>query len=232
MSLADVVGHAGGAVLAAVFGLIARLRGTRALHPVGVCGAARLDVRTGPPSGVPVLDGPGPHRGVARWSRATGRRGDGLDIEGLALRIDGPTGGDVLLASTGTGVVGRHVLVLRRRDTHGPLTTLLPLSTRRGRLLLRLDPVEADPVEADPRGWAAGAHPPTSYRLLVSAPGRPWHERGTLELTWTEGDCTRRHDPVGRPPAGTWVAPLWAALRDPSYAASEQVAADPVTPAG
>ena len=232
MTLAGVAARAGGAVLAAVFGLTARLRGTRALHPVGVCGSARLDVRPGPTSGVAILDGPGPHAGLARWSRATGRRGEGLDVEGLALRLDGPAGGDVLLASTGTGVVGRHVLVLRRRDAHGPLTTLLPLSTRRGQLLLRLDPGEPDPGSPAESGRADAAHPPTSYRLLVSAPGHPWHERGTLSLTWTDRDCTRRHDPVGHPPAGTWVHPLWAALRDPSYAASEEVAADPVTPAG
>ena len=31
-------------------------------------------------------------------------------------------------------------------------------------------------------------------------------------------------------PAGAWTHPLWARLRDPSYAASQQVAADPTTP--
>lgn len=220
MTLAEPLGRAGGALLAALFGLTARLRGTRALHPVGVCGTARLAVRPAPPSGVVLLDDPGPHACLVRWSRATGRRGDGYDIEGLAVRVEGAAAGDLLFASTGTGVVGRHVLMPRTLADHGPVTTLLPLSTRRGPLLLRLDPVEEP--------GAPG--PPTAYRLLVSAPGRPWHERGMLTITWTDRDCTRRHDPVGHPPAGAWTHPLWARLRDPSYAASQQVAADPTTP--
>lgn len=206
-------------MLAGLFGVLARLRGSRALHPVGVCGTA--DLRTSPDgeSGVRLLDDPGPHPCLVRWSRATGRRGEGYDIEGLALRVWGAAAGDLLFASTGTGVVGRHVLTLRRLRDHGPVTTLLPLSTRSGPLLLRLDPVEAP---------GAGG-PPTAYRLLVSAPGRPWHERGRLTVTWTDGDCTRRHNPVGHPPAGAWTHPLWARLRGPSYAASQQVAADPIT---
>jgi hypothetical protein len=218
---AEPLARAGGALLGTVFGLTARLRGTRALHPVGVCGTASLTVRPGPHTGVVLLDDPGPHPCSVRWSRATGRK-DGFDVEGLALRLDGPAAGDVLLASTGTGVVGRHVLVLRRPDRHGPLTTLLPLSTPRGSLLLRLDPL-------DP-GGAGADEPPTAYRLLVCAPARPWHDRGTLTVTWTDRDCARRHDPVGHPPAGTWTHPLWARLRHPSYAASQRVEADPTTP--
>lgn len=214
-----LAGRLGGVALGAAFGLVARLRGTRALHPVGFCGAGTLTVRPATHSGVVLLDDPGPHPCLVRWSRATGRR-DGSDIEGLAVRLQGGAAGDVLLASTGTGVITRHLLTLRGRDDHGPLTTLLPLSTARGPLLLRLDPM------------TDGADPPAAYRLLVSAPGRPWHERGRLDISWTEVDCTRRHDPVGHPPAGSWVHPLWARLRDPSYAASQRVRADPVEPHG
>lgn len=209
----DALAGAGGGLLAAAFGATARVRGTRALHAVGVCGTGLLTVRPGPASGVVLLDGPGPHPCTVRWSRATGRQ-HGLDVEGLAVRVDGPAAGDVLLASTRTGVVGRHVLTLRRPQDHGPLTTLLPLETARGPLLLRLDPA------------GQGESPPTAYRLLVAAPGRPWHERGRLEITWTERDCARRHDPVGSPPAGTWTHPLWARLRDPAYDASQRVRAE------
>lgn len=211
------VGRAGGAVLARAFGWAARLRGTRALHAVGFCGTGLLTVRPGARSGVVMLDDPGPHPCLVRWSRATGLR-DGPDIEGLAVRLEGPASGDVLVASTGTGVLTRHLLTVRRRHDHGPLTTLLPLSSPSGPLLLRLDPLTDT------------ADPPSSYRLLVAAPGRPWHERGRLDITWTDEDCTRRHDPVGHPPAGTWTHPLWARLREPSYAASQQVRADPEEP--
>ncbi len=212
-----LLGRVGGAALALGFGLAARLRGTRSLHPVGFCGTGTLTVSPGAPSGVVLLDDPGPHHCLVRWSRATGLR-DGPDVEGLAVRLEGPAAGDVLLASTGTGALTRHVITVRGRWEHGPLTTLLPLSTARGPLLLRLDPL------------TDGADPPTAYRLMVSAPLRPWHERGRLDITWTSTDCTRRHHPVTRPPAGTWTHPFWARLRQPSYAASQQVGADPEEP--
>lgn len=208
-------------MLAAVFGATARVRGTRALHPVGVCGSGSLALVPGPPSGVPLLDSAGPHPCQVRWSRAVGLR-RGWDIEGMALRIGGAAAGDLLLASTGRGVVGRHALVVRAHGVHGTVSTLLPLRTARGDLLVRLDP--------EPRGGrgarTGGESPPTAYRLFVAAPGRPWHERGRLTVDWDDLDCARRHDPVGHPPVGTWVAAGWAALRDPSYAASQRVEAD------
>lgn len=211
-ALAIAAGRVGGGLLAALFGLLARARGNRALHPVGTSGSGTLLMTPGSPSGVVLLDTPGPHDCQVRWSRATGRR-RGLDVEGLAVRVVGPAGGDALFASTGTGVVTRHVLTARTPDQHGPLTTLLPLSTARGNLLLRLDPV------------SAGESPPMAYRLLIAAPGLPWHERGTLQITWSTHDGIRRHDPVGEPLAGTRTHPLWAGLRQPSYAASQDVPA-------
>ncbi|MFC7489794.1 MULTISPECIES: phosphodiesterase [unclassified Knoellia] len=217
--LVDLVARVAGRALAVAFGEAARLRGTRALHPVGFCGAGSLTVDPGRPSGVVMLDAPGPHPCLVRWSRATGLH-KGPDLEGLAVRLQGPAAGDVLVTSTGTGVLTRHVLTVRRRHHHGPLTTVLPLSTARGPLLLRFDPL------------GSGDDPPAAYRLLVSAPGRPWHKRGRLDITWTGSDCTRRHDPVGHSPAGTWTHPLWAGLREPSYAASRRVRAEPEEPRG
>lgn len=228
-ALAERLGRAGGAVLALAFGAVGHLRGTRALHPVGVCGSGRLTTRPGRPSGVLLLDDPGPHPCQVRWSRSMGFRG-GIDIEGLAVRVEGPAGGDVLVSSTGTGVVGRHVLVLRRHDQHGTLTTLLPVSTDRGPLLLRLDPVVDAEGEIERRDRPEGL--PAAYRLLVSAPGRPWHERGRLDLTWDDADCTRRHDPVGNALAGTWMHPFLARVRRPAYTAAQQVAAERREPRG
>ena len=158
--LTEALGRGGGALLAAAFGATARIRGTRALHPVGVCGHGRLSVTPGPPNGVVMLDDPGPHDCVLRWSRATGRQ-QGLDVEGLALRVDGPGQGDVLLASTGTGVLGRHLLRVRTPHRHGPLTTLLPLQSARGPLLLALDPEaheDEDPPSEPIPGVGTGAN--------------------------------------------------------------------------
>jgi hypothetical protein len=226
--LTGTAGRAGGSLLAAAFGLTALLRGTRALHPVGVCGVGRFSSDPGPASGIPLLDDPGPHPCTVRWSRAVGRA-RGRDIEGLALCLTGRGAGDLLLASTGTGVLGRHLLVARPPHEHGFVSTLLPLQSARGSLLLGLEPVA--PGEPDVTGGAAGAAGPapvslpTAYRLLVSAPGHPWHVRGRLQVAWADRDCPRRHDPVGHSPVGTWTHPFWARLRDPAYDVSRRVRA-------
>lgn len=239
-----VLGAVSGAVLGAVFGGLAKVRGTRALHPVGICGHGELAITPGPGGGVALLEGPGPHPVGVRASRAIGLPGR-PDIEGLALRLEGSGGGELLLASTGTGVLTRHLLVLRRPGRPGPLTTLLPLTTAAGGLLVRLDPEPGAGGHPGERG--AGGHPgeqhpaedghaslPTAYRVLIGAPGRPWHERGRLRVDWTDHDCPRRHDPVAHPPAGTWFSPFWAAVRRPAYRASEEVPARlrPAVPGG
>lgn len=212
--------------LADFFGALARVRGTRALHPIGIGGTGTLWVARGPSHGVRMLEA-GELTCQVRWSRAMGLR-RGPDIEGLALRLPPEAGGgDLLLASTGTGLVTRHVLALRGAGRHGPLTSLLPLETAGGRLLLRLDP---EPGSVGSRVPGADAAPPTDYRLLVAAPGRPWHRRGQLRITWDGQDVGRRHDPVGAAPAGTWVSPWWAGLRGPAYSASTKVLARPMTP--
>lgn len=215
---APLVGRLGGAVLAGLLGALARVRQDRALHPLGVCGVGRVAVEPGGVrSGVPLLDDPGPHPCHVRWSRATGLS-VGPDIEGLALRFEGPASGDLLLASTFTGAIGRHVLAPRLRRDYGTVTTLLPLRTQLGTLLVRLDP------EPAPTG-GAGRTPPRAYLMSVAAVGQPWHRRGRLQIDWSPHDCPRRHDPVGHPPAGTGVHPFWAALRDPAYVASQRVPA-------
>ena len=214
-------GRWAGMALAAIFGALARARGTRALHAVGVCGRGTLKFEPGTDHGVPLLSGARSHSCLVRASRAVGLPRL-PDIEGLALRIDGPDGGDLLFASTGAGMVTRHLLVPRLPFRLGTLTTLMPLRTAGGGLLLRLEPERGS--RGHP-GQGRAQRPPTAYRVWIAAPGRPWHERGRLDVAWEDGDCSRRHDPVGHPPAGTWFGATWARLRDPSYAASQRTPA-------
>ena len=213
--LGAAVAAAAGDMFGAAFGLLARLRGTRALHPVGRCGAGRWEVDAHLRTGVPMVDGGGALSSHLRWSRAMGRR-RGLDIDGLAVRVLGPRGGDLLFATTGTGRLTRHLLrpVLLGRAT--TLTTLLPLVTPDGRhKLFRADPVGAGP-----------GTPPRLFRMATAEVGGPWSDIGVLHAEWSASDCGRRHHPASHPPEGL-RPPGWVRrVREPAYHASQRVPAD------
>jgi hypothetical protein len=202
--VSDVAGHG----LGAVFHSAGRLRrGPKALHPRGRVGSGRLTIQPeASPLGSPLLDQPGEHACTVRLSRATGVPHPLPDILGLALRVeqgdDGPA--DLLFASTGLGAVGRHLLVPRRDHDDGALTTLLPLRSRRGAVLLALVPTT-----------------PGCYDLRTSAPGRRWEDRGVLVVDdLRPDDRSLRFDPVERTPSGLEQYDVVRRLRAPSYDAS------------
>ena len=212
-SLASAAGAVPGALLGAAAGVAAAVRRTKPLHPVGHVGDGVLRVTAPRPDlGVPLLATAGDRPCLARWSRAMGLPSPLPDFEGLALRfppeVDG--GGDVLLASTGTGRVDRHVLLLRRPGHHGPQSTLLPVATRAGGLLVRAMP------EGD-------AEPPRRFRVGVALGSSDWHDVGELEVTWG-ADEPIRFDPVEHQLAGTWQYPVVTTLREPAYALARRFA--------
>ena len=205
-SLASVAGAVPGALLAAAAGVAAAVRRTKPLHPVGHVGEGVLRVTSPRPDlGVPLLATPGDRPCLARWSRAMGLPAPWPDFEGLALRfapeVDG--GGDVLLASTGTGRIDRHVLLLRRPGRHGPQSTLLPVATKAGPLLVRAMPEGA-------------GEPPRRFRVGVALGSSDWDDIGVLEVTWG-GDEPIRFDPVRHQLAGTRQYAVVTTLREPAY---------------
>jgi hypothetical protein len=111
-----------GTALAATFGTVSRLRPTaKPLHPRGVQRQGTLRrVGSARPWGVPWLDEPGDDPVLVRFSRAIGLPTALPDILGLTIRLelaDGPA--DLLLATTGGGVLSRFVLLPRSRLTAG-----------------------------------------------------------------------------------------------------------------
>ena len=192
-----------GAVLGRLFGLAALARRDKPLHPRGAVTEARL-VRYGAdrPWGVPLLDTPGESRCLLRESRAMGLPPPLPDIQVVALRVeeDGEPV-DLLFATTGTGRLGRYLLLLRRHS-HAPMTTLVPVRTPRGPLHLRLSPGPAGQ-------WLLGATTPADRRWQtvgrVIAPPEPGPDRPI------------RFDPVRNLPAGVRQYPWAAAIRDPAY---------------
>lgn len=154
------------------------------------------------PTGAPCLDRAGARECLVRHSRAVGLPSGWPDIEGVAVRLaagPGDRGGDLLLACTGVGAATRHLLRPRRSD--GTCTTLFPLRTPTGPVLVRLTP-------SAPEAW----------RISWARPGRGWHPCGTLALTDGPVPPTAPHfDPVQHPPEGLEHYPVAALLRRPAY---------------
>ena len=214
--LARVAGAVPGVALAAGLLATALVRRDKPLHPIGIVGDGVLRVTTSATSGVPLLDTPAEVPVLVRWSRAMGRDPDRSDIEGLALRFGDENGpADVLFASTGSNAVARHLLVLRAPGEHATVTTLLPVATGPGSLLMRLEPLRE----------TAGDEPPAAYELSWSRVGRPWQTAGVLEVSWREGDDDVRFDPVLHQLPGTRQYAIVAALREPAYRAGRTVRA-------
>jgi hypothetical protein len=123
-------------LLSRPFEVGARLRGARVFHPRGVV-LRTTWVSAGECSalaGSALLDGERP--ALVRVSRAVGLPPWLPDILGLAIRIEDVYGAgvhqDLLLATSGRGRLGRHVLVPRWDLAGGPWSSLLPYTTLHG----------------------------------------------------------------------------------------------------
>ena len=197
---------AGGAALAGATRIVALLRPAgKPLHPVGVTLVGWIDRQgsgSGPVSGVPWLDDTGRDEVLVRLSRAVGLPAALPDIHGMAIRIVSEGhGGDVLLASTGWGRLGRFVLTAGRRPESRPLTSLLPYRTAAGPVLL-----------------GARAAGPGSYELSWAPYDGGWRRFATLVLTDEQAaDQDISFDPVRRQLPGLAQYPVVVRLREPSY---------------
>jgi hypothetical protein len=195
----------GGAALAGAVRLLSALRSTpKPLHPQGeVVDAVLRRTGEGPPTGVSWLDEPGRDEVLVRRSRAVGLP-DGLpDIHGLALRVPSETGdlGDLLMATTGTGRLGRFVLSASRSPHARPLTTLLPYRTPVGPVVL-----------------AAVADGDRAYELAFATVGGAWHRFAHLALGTPRGaDVLVSFDPVRNTVPGLDNYPWVRRLREPAY---------------
>lgn len=212
-SLKRVPARLGGEALGAGLAVVAAVRRGRPLHPRGVIRSGRLSIEAAHVrTGVPLLDADGTHECLVRLSRATGVPEGWPDVQGVAVRVLDEVGGhgDLLLAGTGTGRVSRHLLAWRRRA--GACSTLLPLASPSGPLLLLLEPDRPDRTDA----WTLSSAPP----------GRPWTRRGRLVLGDATAEQECRFDPVRNPVPGLGHYPVWAAVREPAYRNARAVGHD------
>lgn len=206
-----------GAVLGLLAEAVGRLRRARPLHPDGVVLRGRLRRHGWASSGVAWLDQPGDDEVLVRLSRAGGLPSELPDVQGLAVRHPDC---DLLLASTGTAPVARHVLAPHRRVRGASFTSLLPFRGPHGPVLLAALPerrrttcAEGTPLALPP----AGA--PARLRLSWATPSGQWQCFGSLEIEDVVAggaDVPVRLDPLRVPPGLRtygWVA----ALRSPAY---------------
>lgn len=216
-------GAIGGGVLAGAFGAAAWARHGRPLHPQGATYAATVLMTGRGRSGVAWLDDAGRHEGSLRVSRAMGLPLLLPDIYGIALRLESPAapGVDLLFASTGQSRLGRFMLAVRSGVETGPLTTLLPVRSPRGPLVLRLAPAVG--------GRVAELSLPARLSLAYAHGGGTWQHVGEIAVGALLGPETERerHDPVLRELPGTAQYPVIRALREPAYRAARSVPASP-----
>lgn len=229
MQLVRAVGRTAGLAvglgLGAAFGAVAVLRHGRPLHPQGATLRVTVLCDGSGRSGVPLLDQAGVSEGTMRVSRAMGLPAWLPDIYGLALRLPQAEGADgdpadLLFASTGDSGLGRFMLLVHSELADGPLTTLLPVRSPAGALLLRLEPVAGSPV----REVGPSLQVPDRLTLSYAVGTRPWVTVGELAVgARVEGeDDPRRHDPVLHQLPGTSQYAVVRSLREPAYAAARR----------
>jgi len=148
---------------------------------------------------------------LSALSRATGLPHFLPDISGLALGVpsDGGGHGDLLLATTGTGAIGRFILRPTRRPG-SPHSSLMPYQSPTGPLVLAAFPLADDG---------------TRFDLACSALRGPWSRFGVLEVRsgWDDAlDAPLSFDPVLNEVPGLHSYSRAAQLRRFSYAASRR----------
>ena len=141
----------------AVFGALSKARRKRIFHPKGEAFRVTVDA-----PGLPRLNS-GDGGGIVRFSRGLGLPEALPDILGIALRTNGQ---DLLMVTSGSRPVARHLLLPTRRWAKLPYSTLLGyrLDDRTVMFGARMDD--------DRQG----------FRLLMAEPTGAWEEVGTVAV--------------------------------------------------
>ncbi|MBT2214161.1 DUF1990 family protein [Actinomadura sp. NEAU-AAG7] len=217
------------------FALAARWR-NRPLHPRGLVFDARFCLHgTSQHRGVPFLDDRTEIHGRARLSRAAGLPSSLPDVLGLALRwpqpqddAEAPAPAELLLATTGLTLLGRHLLRPTTRWSPAFYGSLLAYRVGDRRVLLGAVARRTRTVPADLATLArAVEEQPLLLDLVVATEFGPWEPFGEL---WLSGPARSddlepmRFNPARHPIQELHPEGLFQRVRDSSYAAVQRVA--------
>ncbi|MFD0852969.1 hypothetical protein ACFQ07_12090, partial [Actinomadura adrarensis] len=149
------------------------------------------------------------------------------DVLGLALRWEQETGpAELLLATTGHGLVGRHLLRPARKWSPGFYGSLLPYEANGRHVLLgALAREPALPADLELLARAVRRRPIT-LDLVVATETGPWERFGELVLTGparSDGSEPIRFEPARHPIAELPPAGAFQRMREPVYAAVQSV---------
>ena len=121
-----------GMVTGLAFWALASVRGKHVFHPIGDAFEADLEMSPGTDIALFEGDPSATRRAVVRISKGVGLPGSLPDIYGLAIKVpdawDEGADQDVLLATSGDGPVGRHVLRPSRAPS-GRFSSILPFTS-------------------------------------------------------------------------------------------------------
>jgi len=127
---------------------------------------------------------------VVRFSRGVGLPEPLPDLLGIAARLDDAAGHgdpfDLLMTTTWSGAVGRHVLRPTRSFSSGWATTLLPYAGRDGTVhfATRVLTTGIDGLaDVANRAGPAGSGEPVDVELAWAAGAGPWQRFAAIELT-------------------------------------------------
>jgi hypothetical protein len=152
---------------------LARSRHRRSLHPDGRSFTGELEVRgLDAPVGSELIDRPGRHQVTIRLSKGVGTRSGRRDIRGVAIRVHGSgRGPDLLLSTTGTGHVTRHIPTPRTSfdARYGSITSYRTGAGRKVYLTAGPDP-EGSPLGRTLESVAAAAEHHRARLLLYVDP--------------------------------------------------------------
>lgn len=219
-----------GVLLRDVFAGILAVRRPRPIHVRGLVLTGEITWRAHPThSGIAwVDDRPAePVPVVARMSRSIGLPAWLPDVIGLALRVEVATGrdgerrpADLELASTGSGVPSRFMLLPHRRPSRARLTTLLPYRSERGPVLIGARTISPQDLPADRRSIARILSlEPWRLRLYHARPTGRWHAFADVELRPADDqvDERLRFDRVRHPLPGAGTYDWVRGAHQPSY---------------
>lgn len=203
------------------------VRHRRIFHPLGVLASGSIE-RTAPAHrGLPIETG----KVIGRVSKAIGIPGDMPDLVGLAWRMPThaltATPWDVLMVSTGPGILTRFGLQPTRSWTHTRLSTLMPLRYQNGWWWLKADlqTAVADGLSLATIGDEINCNG-VVFDIHQAHGTGPFEPLATLTLSATiptDEDHDVSFDPTRNTIPGVELGPEWLTLlRERAYLRSRQ----------